>query len=227
MDDFSTSIENIRELPAPMDTRGGPSIEPGTQLDYNELIKNVEAPSTQVENTQQEQQFQQQRQPQEVPPQHSSQYQQPQFQQPQFQEPQFQEPQFQQSQFQQSQFQQPQLQHPQLEHPQYNQRYEERQISPHYAHDEFNYNVKKQGVPRPILKKHNKEKTYDKLQKEFIVIVVASLLVNSHYVQEMLMKYIQAMNKNGSISAIGLLVNACLLGVLVVLSKNLNFSVTL
>ena len=206
MDEFATPIDQLRnksELPAPIDTRG--AVDASSSLDYNELLKNADhiQENNHVSNNE---------------------HQQPISEQIQHDEQQIQQHQMQQ-QMQQQQMQQQQMQQQQMQQQQQFQQNTYPNNSNTYPNNNNTYpnntNIHQNN------KQNNISSNLDVIQKDFVLVLICSLLIHSNITQSFFQKYIKFMFIDKEISTIGILSNAVILSILIVVVRNINLSVNM
>ena len=87
------------------------------------------------------------------------------------------------------------------------------------------YPIQNSQQTQPKIQKKEKPNKFDEIQKEFIIVLISSLFINSSVVQSFLLKNISIMFSEGNITTAGILINAILIGLIVVGLKNIQFSI--
>ena len=76
-------------------------------------------------------------------------------------------------------------------------------------------------------KQNNTSSNLDIIQKDFLLVLICSLLIHSNITQSFFQKYIKFMFIDKEITTMGILSNAIILSVLIIIIKNINFSVNM
>jgi len=82
--------------------------------------------------------------------------------------------------------------------------------------------------PKQYQQSPKKESLFETIQKDFIVVLICSIFVNSSIMQSMFKRYLHFMfDSSNSMNTIGVLINSIFVAILVIVLNNINLSVNM